>query len=90
MDAAEASELQARLAAAVYALNHDASPSARLAANQWLLALQRSPQAWAVTTSLLAGPDPPPPSDLLFFGTQMLRRKIQSPSPALPGLGLAP
>ncbi|CAD6256823.1 unnamed protein product [Miscanthus lutarioriparius] len=90
MDAAEASELQARLAAAVYALNHDASPSARLAANQWLLALQRSPQAWAVATSLLAAPDPPPPADLLFFATQMLRRKIQSPSPALPGLGLAP
>ncbi|CAD6341408.1 unnamed protein product [Miscanthus lutarioriparius] len=90
MDAAEASELQARLAAAVYALNHDASPSARLAANQWLLALQRSPQAWAVATSLLAAPDPPPPADLLFFATQMLRRKIQSPGPALPGLGLAP
>ncbi|CAD6253673.1 unnamed protein product [Miscanthus lutarioriparius] len=90
MDAAEASELQARLAAAVYALNHDASPSARLAANQWLLALQRSPQAWAVATSLLAAPDPPPPADLLFFASQMLRRKIQSPGPALPGLGLAP
>ncbi|KAJ1275764.1 hypothetical protein BS78_05G161400 [Paspalum vaginatum] len=90
MDAAEASELQARLSAAVHALNHEAHPSARLAANQWLLALQRSPQAWAVATSLLAAPDPPPPADLLFFAAQMLRRKIQSPGPAAPGAGLAP
>ncbi|CAO2144367.1 unnamed protein product [Urochloa humidicola] len=90
MDAGEASELQARLAAAVHALNHDANPSARLAANQWLLALQRSPQGWAVATALLAAPDPPPPADLLFFAAQMLRRKIQSPGPALPGAGLAP
>ncbi|AQK57548.1 ARM repeat superfamily protein [Zea mays] len=89
MDAAEASEVQARLAAAVHALNHDARPEARLAANQWLLALQRSPQAWAVATSLLATPDPLPPADLLFFAAQMLRRKIQSPGPALLGLGLA-
>ncbi|WVZ51352.1 hypothetical protein U9M48_002505 [Paspalum notatum var. saurae] len=85
MDAAEASELQARLSAAVHALNHEAHPSARLAANQWLLALQQSPQAWAVATSLLAAPDPPPPADLLFFAAQMLRRKIQSPGPAVPG-----
>ncbi|TVU23300.1 hypothetical protein EJB05_25656, partial [Eragrostis curvula] len=90
MDAGEASELQAQLAAAVHALNHDANPSARLAANQWLLALQRSPQGWAVATALLAAPDPPPPADLLFFAAQMLRRKIQSPGPALPGAGLAP
>jgi transportin-3 len=91
MDAGEASELQARLAAAVHALNHDANPSARLAANQWLLALQRSPQGWAVAPALLAAPDPPPPADLLFFAAQMLRRKIQSPGPALPGAaGLAP
>ncbi|GJN04681.1 hypothetical protein PR202_ga22246 [Eleusine coracana subsp. coracana] len=80
MDAAEASELQARLAAAVHALNDGAHPAARLAANQWLLALQRSPQAWAVATSVLAAPDPPPPADLLFFAAQMLRRKIQSPA----------
>lgn len=84
MDAAEASELQARLAAAVHALNDGAHPAARLAANQWLLALQRSPQAWAVATSLLAAPDPPPPADLLFFAAQMLRRKIQSDGAALP------
>nr|CAB3491710.1 unnamed protein product [Digitaria exilis] len=90
MDAGEASELHAQLAAAVHALNHDANPSARLAANQWLLALQRSPQGWAVATALLAAPDPPPPADLLFFAAQMLRRKIQSPGPALPGAGLAP
>uniref|UniRef100_K3ZH68 Exportin-1/Importin-beta-like domain-containing protein n=1 Tax=Setaria italica TaxID=4555 RepID=K3ZH68_SETIT len=90
MFAGEASELQARLAAAVHALNHDANPAARLAANQWLLALQRSPQGWAVATALLAAPDPPPPADLLFFAAQMLRRKIQSPGPALPGAGLAP
>ncbi|XP_039825064.1 importin-13-like isoform X4 [Panicum virgatum] len=90
MDAGEASELQARLAAAVHALNHDANPSVRLAANQWLLALQGSPQGWAVATGLLAAPDPPPPADLLFFAAQMLRRKIQSPGPALPGAGLAP
>ncbi|KAF0923789.1 hypothetical protein E2562_006745 [Oryza meyeriana var. granulata] len=77
---AEASELRARLAAAVHALNHGAhDPSARLAANQWLLGLQRSPQAWAVATSLLASPDPAPPADLLFFAAQMLRRKIQCP-----------
>ncbi|KAL6842920.1 hypothetical protein ACP4OV_027233 [Aristida adscensionis] len=93
MDAAEASELQARLAAAVHALNDGAHPSARLAANQWLLGLQRSPQAWAVATSLLAAPDPPPPADLLFFAAQMLRRKIQSPDGALAlarGPGAAP
>ncbi|XP_062197197.1 transportin MOS14 isoform X2 [Phragmites australis] len=83
MDAGEASELRARLAAAVHALNHGAHPSARLAANQWLLGLQRSPQAWAVATSFLAAPDPPPPADLLFFAAQMLRRKIQSPGAAL-------
>jgi transportin-3 len=84
MDAAEASELQALLAAAVHALNDGAHPASRLAANQWLLALQRSPQAWAVATSLLAAPDPPLPADLLFFAAQMLRRKIQSDAAALP------
>uniref|UniRef100_A0A0D9XST6 Exportin-1/Importin-beta-like domain-containing protein n=1 Tax=Leersia perrieri TaxID=77586 RepID=A0A0D9XST6_9ORYZ len=87
----EASELRARLAAAVHALNHGAQhdPSARLAANQWLLALQRSPQAWGVATSLLVSPEnPPPPADLLFFAAQMLRRKIQCPGAA--GGGGAP
>uniref|UniRef100_A0A0E0BJZ3 Exportin-1/Importin-beta-like domain-containing protein n=1 Tax=Oryza glumipatula TaxID=40148 RepID=A0A0E0BJZ3_9ORYZ len=89
---AEASELRARLAAAVHALNHGGGhhhdPSARLAANQWLLALQRSPQAWGVATSLLAAPPPghpPPPADLLFFAAQMLRRKIQCPPAAAGG-----
>uniref|UniRef100_A0A0D9XSW4 Exportin-1/Importin-beta-like domain-containing protein n=1 Tax=Leersia perrieri TaxID=77586 RepID=A0A0D9XSW4_9ORYZ len=52
----EASELRARLATAVHALNHGAQhdPSARLAANQWLLALQRSPQAWGISLALAA------------------------------------
>ncbi|XP_024319110.1 transportin MOS14 isoform X2 [Brachypodium distachyon] len=84
MDGAEARDLQAQLAAAVQALNHGAHPSARLAANQWLLALQGSPQAWALAASLLASPDPSLPADLLFFAAQMLRRKIQSPSAPLP------
>jgi hypothetical protein len=67
---------------------HDAHPTSRLATNQWLLTLQRSPQAWAVTTSLFAAPDPPPPTDLLFFSTQMLHRKIQSDTAVLaPGAG---
>jgi transportin-3 len=69
----------------VQALNHGAHPSARLAANQWLLGLQRSPQAWALAASLLASGDYPAPSaDLLFFAAQMLRRKIQSPGAPLP------
>ncbi|KAM0913942.1 hypothetical protein ACQ4PT_011836 [Festuca glaucescens] len=85
MDAGEAPDLQAQLAEAVHALNHGAHPSARLAANQWLLSLQRSPQAWALAASLLASGDHPAPSaDLLFFAAQMLRRKIQSPGAPLP------
>ena len=62
MDAAEAPDLQAQLAAAVHALNHGAHPSERLAANQWLLGLQRSPQAWALAVSLLASGDHAAPS----------------------------
>ncbi|KAM0866944.1 hypothetical protein ACQ4PT_042316 [Festuca glaucescens] len=85
MNAGEAPDLQTQLAAAVHALNHGAHPSARLAANQWLLGLQRSPQAWALAASLLASGDHPAPSaDLLFFAAQMLRRKIQSPGAPLP------
>ncbi|XP_071675183.1 uncharacterized protein [Lolium perenne] len=85
MNSGEAPDLQAQLAAAVQALNHGAHPSARLAANQWLLGLQRSPQAWALAASLLASGDYPAPSaDLLFFAAQMLRRKIQSPGAPLP------
>ncbi|EMS52797.1 Transportin-3 [Triticum urartu] len=85
MDVAESPDLQAQLAAAVHALNHASHPSARLAANQWLLGLQRSPQAWALAASLLACADHPAPSaDLLFFAAQMLRRKIQSPDYPLP------
>uniref|UniRef100_A0ACD5X6S8 Uncharacterized protein n=1 Tax=Avena sativa TaxID=4498 RepID=A0ACD5X6S8_AVESA len=85
MDAEEAQDLQAQLVEAVHALNHGAHPSARLAANQWLLGLQRSPQAWALAASLLApGDHPVPSSDLLFFAAQMLRRKIQSPGAPLP------
>ncbi|CAM0873715.1 unnamed protein product [Alopecurus aequalis] len=85
MDAAEAPDLLAQLAAAVHALNHGAHPSARLAASQWLLGLQRSPQAWALAASLLASGDLPVPSaDLLFFAAQMIRRKIQSPGAPLP------
>ncbi|XP_044981352.1 transportin MOS14 isoform X3 [Hordeum vulgare subsp. vulgare] len=80
MDVAESPDIQAQLAAAVHALNHASHPSARLAANQWLLGLQRSPQAWALSVSLLASADHPAPSvDLLFFAAQMLRRMIQSP-----------
>ncbi|VAI05522.1 unnamed protein product [Triticum turgidum subsp. durum] len=85
MDVAESPDLQAQLAAAVHALNHASHPSARLAANQWLVGLQRSPQAWALAVSLLASADHPSPSaDLLFFAAQMLRRKIQSPDYSLP------
>ncbi|KAM3313005.1 hypothetical protein ACQJBY_032625 [Aegilops geniculata] len=85
MDVAESPDLQAQLAAAVHALNHASHPSARLAANQWLLSLQRSPHAWALAVSLLASADYPSPSaDLLFFAAQMLRRKIQSPDYSLP------
>ncbi|KAM3292355.1 hypothetical protein ACQJBY_036291 [Aegilops geniculata] len=85
MDVAESPDLQAQLAAAVHALNHASHPSARLAANQWLLGLQRSPHAWALAVSLLASADHPSPSaDLLFFAAQMLRRKIQSPDYSLP------
>jgi transportin-3 len=85
MDAGEALDLHGQLSAAVHALNSSAQPSTRLAANQWLLGLQRSPQAWALAASLLTSGDHSAPSaDLLFFAAQMLRRKIQSPGDPLP------
>ncbi|KAG8656082.1 transportin MOS14 isoform X2 [Manihot esculenta] len=78
-------DLQIKVAQAVHVLNHDTQSCNRVAANQWLVQFQQTPDAWEVATSILT-------SDQLhlhlqpffsefeveFFAAQILKRKIQS------------
>ncbi|KAL0732764.1 hypothetical protein Bca4012_008973 [Brassica carinata] len=70
-------ELQRKVAEAIHVLNHDPQSSNRVAANQWLVHFQQTPEAWEVSTSLLTSPIVSL-FDLQFFAAQILRRKIQN------------
>ncbi|CAN7064189.1 unnamed protein product [Brassica oleracea var. botrytis] len=70
-------ELQRKVAEAIHVLNHDPLSSNRVAANQWLVHFQQTPEAWDVSTSLLTSPIVSL-FDLQFFAAQILRRKIQN------------
>lgn len=76
-------DLQIKVAQAVHVLNHDTQSCNRVAANQWLVQFQQTPDAWEVATSILT-------SDQLhlhlqpffsefeveFFAAQILKRKV--------------
>lgn len=68
-------ELQRKVAEAIHVLNHDPLSSNRVAANQWLVHFQQTPEAWDVSTSLLTSPIVSL-FDLQFFAAQILRRKV--------------
>ncbi|CAH8382526.1 unnamed protein product [Eruca vesicaria subsp. sativa] len=70
-------DLQRKVAEAIHVLNHDPLSSNRVAANQWLVHFQQTPEAWEVSTSLLTSPIVSL-FDLQFFAAQILRRKIQN------------
>eukprot|EP01062_Namystynia_karyoxenos_P018580 TRINITY_DN16937_c0_g1_i1.p1 TRINITY_DN16937_c0_g1~~TRINITY_DN16937_c0_g1_i1.p1 ORF type:complete len:930 (+),score=170.80 TRINITY_DN16937_c0_g1_i1:90-2879(+) len=70
------------LRAAVRTL-YGAASDERRAADQWLCALQESPEGWAVAEAVLAATPVSSPEEL-FLAASMLRHKIRAEAQALP------
>lgn len=64
-----------QVVAAVRVLYGPPSVAAQAQANAWLTAFQGSPDAWQVPFELVA---PGQPSEVQFFGTTVLVRKVRS------------